>query len=78
MARAAAADAFNLAEFEMRARFKQFPEMTAADLASYWISQAQIHMADFTFGQGKVGRIGSIHPATLVPKIPYLPCVSGP
>ncbi len=72
-----AAVAFDLAERDLRAHFKNFPYLTTQQLKTFWINRMDLYMKASTFGQGKVSTVGSVNPINPVPGIPYDPIGGG-
>lgn len=73
-AKAISADALNMAEEDMRKKYKSNPYLTSGQLADYWISRMNIRMKELTSNKGRVGRTGSINPSQTPPTKAYNPC----
>jgi len=69
-----AADAFNDAELDVRRLYKQNPNLGNSYYENYWIERANFYMQSMTFGQGRVGRTGSINISQITAKN-YEPCM---
>lgn len=73
-AKAIAADALNLAEYDMRQKYKSDTDLTSAQLANFWVARMNYYMGNYTNNHGRVGRTGSINPANTPPSRAYHPC----
>ena len=73
-AKAISADALNMAEEDMRKKYKANPYLTSGQLADYWMTRMNIRMKEITTSKGRVGRTGSINPDEKPPSKKYNPC----
>lgn len=74
-AKALAADAFDLAEYQVRQAFKANPQESSDNLARLWIQKMDYWLKRSTYGKGMVTKQPSRNPATSVVVTKYSPCV---
>lgn len=68
------ADVLNIAEYEMRNKFKDNPQLTSYELAQYWLERMKHHMNEISTNRGRVDKYGSTNNPVPVVHRAYAPC----
>lgn len=69
-----AADALNLAEYDVRKKYKANRNLTSGQLGEFWILRMNFHIKSMTSGSGRVGKTGAQNTNAPTLSRPYSPC----